>query len=136
MTRTILARGHGPGIVRTRSGASPCTRGASGVALVARNAERLAAAAASLGQAGVSAKAFPCDLAKPDAVRAAVRDVRAAFGPITAVHYNAYAGGAGDLTTAPVAELHTVFETSPSSASSPRCKRRCPTSRRRRAPSS
>ncbi len=48
MTRTILVCGHGPGIsdaVARRFG-----REGFAVALVARNAERLAAAVASLGQ--------------------------------------------------------------------------------------
>jgi short-subunit dehydrogenase len=110
MARTILVCGHGPGIsdaVARRFG-----RAGFSVALVARNAERLAAAATSIGQVGITAKAFPCDLAKPDAVRATVREVRAALGPVTVVHYNAYAGGAGDLTTAPPGELHGAFDVS------------------------
>ena len=40
------------------------------MALAARNAERLKAAAAGLGEAGLTAQAFPCGLGDPDAVRA------------------------------------------------------------------
>lgn len=110
MTRTIVVCGHGPGIsdaVARRFG-----REGFSVALVARNPERLAAAAAALGKAGVTAKAFPCDLGNPDAVRALVRDVRVALGPITVVHWNAYAGGAGDLTAARTDELRTSLDVS------------------------
>lgn len=39
-------------------------------------------------------------------------DVRAALGPISILHWNAYAGGAGDLTTAPVEELRAPLDVS------------------------
>lgn len=107
MARTIIVCGHGPGI----SDAVARKFGQEGfsVALVARNAQRLASAAAALSQAGLTAQAFPCDLSDPAAVRALVRDVRAALGPIAIVHWNAYSGGAGDLTTAPQEELASVM---------------------------
>lgn len=110
MKRTIIVCGHGPGI----SHAVAKKFGAEGfaVALVARSADKLAAAAAELVAAGVSAKAFPCDLSDLDAVRAVVRDARAALGPIHVVHYNAYAAGAGDLTTAPIDELRKTLDVS------------------------
>lgn len=108
MSRTIIVCGHGPGIsdaVAKRFG-----REGFSVALVARSADRLAAAAKALGAAGVKAQAFPCDLANPEAVQKLVRDVRAAFGPIGVLHWNAYGGGAGDLTSAPTAELRAVLD--------------------------
>lgn len=80
------------------------------VAIVARNKERLAAAEKSLKDAGIQAKAFNCDLCDVDAVRALVRDVRASLGPIGVVHWNAYVGGAGDLTTSKTEELRTVLD--------------------------
>ncbi len=106
--KTILVCGHGPGIsdaVARRFGAEGFS-----VALVARNAERLEAAAAALSKAGVGAKAFPCDLADEHAVRAMVRDVRASLGAIHTLHWNAYTGGAGDLLTADLAELRRTIE--------------------------
>lgn len=108
MARTIIVCGHGPGI----SDAVARKFGKEGfsVAIVARNGERLAAAAGALGQAGVTAKAFPCDLGNPDAVRAMVREARAALGPIAVVHWNAYTGGAGDLTTSKPEELRGVLD--------------------------
>jgi short-subunit dehydrogenase len=108
MPKTIIVCGHGPGI----SDAVARKFGSEGfaVAIVARNAERLSAAAAALRDAGVQAKAFPCDLADTDAVRALVGEVRASLGPVAVLHWNAYMGLAGDLTTASVKELRTVMD--------------------------
>jgi short-subunit dehydrogenase len=110
MAKTIIVAGYGPGIsnaVAERFGAEGFS-----VALVARNAERLAAGVAALEPKGVRAAAFPTDLADPAAVRALVGKVRAALGPVTVLHWNAYAGDAGDLLTADVAALHRVFDVS------------------------
>src|SRR4051812_13139535 len=110
MTNTIIVCGHGSGI----SDAVARKFGQEGfsVAIVARNAERLNAAAAALGQAGITAKAFPCDLGNPEAVGAMVREVRASLGPVTVVHWNAYSGGAGDFTTSRAEELRSVLDVS------------------------
>lgn len=110
MKRTILVCGHGPGIsdaVARRFG-----REGFAVAIVARNAERLKAAAEALSGAGITARAFPCDLGDPKAVRSLIPQVRASLGPITVLHWNATSGGAGDLTTAPAEELHMSFDVS------------------------
>jgi NADP-dependent 3-hydroxy acid dehydrogenase YdfG len=110
MKPTIIVCGHGPGIsdaVARRFG-----REGFAVALVARNAGRLTTAAAALTAEGITAKAFPCDLGDPSAVAALVSDVRASLGPVSVLHWNAYAGGAGDLTTAPVAELRAPLDVS------------------------
>jgi NADP-dependent 3-hydroxy acid dehydrogenase YdfG len=105
--KTILVCGHGPGI----SDAVARRFGKEGfaVALVARSAERLGKAAADLAAHGVEAKAFPCDLGDTAAVKRLVSEVKAAVGPIAIVHWNAYAGGAGDLTAAPE-ELPRVLD--------------------------
>jgi short-subunit dehydrogenase len=110
MKRTIVVCGHGPGI----SDAVARRFGKEGfaVALVARNAERVKAAAEALSGAGLTAKAFPCDLGNAEAVRTLIRDVRASLGPISVLHWNVYTGGAGDLLTAPVEELRTPFDVS------------------------
>src|SRR5829696_3756646 len=105
MKRVVIVCGHGPGIsdaVARRFG-----REGHPVAIVARNAERLSAAEKALVVAGVKAKAFPCDLGKPDAVRKLVGDVREVLGPIGVLHWNAYTSGAGDLTTANTDELRS-----------------------------
>lgn len=108
MKRTILVCGHGPGI--SDAVAHKFGREGHSVAIVARNAERLSAAEQKLTSAGVKAKAFPCDLAKPDAVRGLVREVRGALGPIGVVHWNAYVPAGGDLLTTKTDELHAVFD--------------------------
>ncbi len=107
MAKTIVVCGHGPGIsdaVARRFGKEGYT-----VALVARNAERLAAAEKTLADAQVSAKSFPCDLADPEAVRQLMANVHASLGPITVLHWNAYSGGAGDLKTASTDDLRSVL---------------------------
>ncbi len=110
MAKTILVCGHGPGI----SDAVAKKFAAEGfhVALVARSAEKLEAAAKALAEKGVTAKAFPADLGDPAAVKKLVDDVRASLGPITIVHWNAYAGLAGDLLTADAADLRKAFDVS------------------------
>lgn len=108
MARTLLVCGHGPGI----SDAVARKFGNEGfqVALVARTAERLETAAKTLRDAGITAAAFPCDLGDPAAVERLVADVRNQLGPVTVIHWNAYSGLAGDLTTADPNELRQVFD--------------------------
>jgi NAD(P)-dependent dehydrogenase (short-subunit alcohol dehydrogenase family) len=108
MKHAIIVCGHGPGI----SDAVARKFGKEGyaVAIVARNAERLSVAAARLEEAGVDAKPFPCDLSNPDAVRGLVREVRASLGPVGVIHWNAYMGQAGDLTTASTADFRAVLD--------------------------
>ncbi len=108
--KTILVCGHGPGI----SDAVAKKFGAEGfqVALVARRAEKLEEAVKALEAKGITAKAFPANLGDPSAVKALVKAVRSSLGPITVVHWNAYASGAGDLTTADLSELRSSFDVS------------------------
>jgi NAD(P)-dependent dehydrogenase (short-subunit alcohol dehydrogenase family) len=108
MTKTIVVCGHGPGIseaVARRFGAE-----GFGVALIARNRERVEEAAAALAEAKIPARGFAADLRDPSATKAAIEAARAALGPIGVVHYNAYGGGAGDLLSAPPEELRTPYE--------------------------
>lgn len=108
MTKTILVCGHGPGIsdaVARRFG-----KDGFAVALVARNGERLEAAVAALRAEGVKACALRANLGDPVAVRAMVEAARRELGPITAVHWNAYASGAGDLLTASADEMRGVLD--------------------------
>jgi NADP-dependent 3-hydroxy acid dehydrogenase YdfG len=105
---TIVVCGHGPGIsdaVARRFG-----RESFAVAIVARNSDRLSVAARALTDAGLDAKAFTCDLGRPDAVRAMIRDVQSALGPIAILHWNAYGGRAGDLTTATIDEARVGLD--------------------------
>jgi short-subunit dehydrogenase len=109
MSKTIVVVGFGPGI----AAAVADKFGAEGfsVALVARNAERLDTGVQALKAKGVDTAAFPADAGDPVAIRAAIGRVRAALGPITVIHWNAYGGAeAGDLLTVDPAAVRGVFD--------------------------
>lgn len=108
MAKTILVCGYGPGI----STAVAEKFGSEGfsVALVARNQEKLDAAAKALSQKGVKAAAFATDLSDPAQAAKLVERVRGSLGPVSVIHWNAYAGGAGDLLAAGAAEIRTVLD--------------------------
>ncbi|MEO8904915.1 MAG: SDR family NAD(P)-dependent oxidoreductase [Polyangiaceae bacterium] len=107
MAKTIVVCGHGPGI--SEAVARRFGKEGYSVALVARNAQRLAASEKSFLDAKLSAKAFPCDLGDPEAVRQLMAEVSASLGPVAVVHWNAYAGRAGDLKTASTEDLQAVL---------------------------
>ena len=109
MSKVLLVCGHGPGI-----SASMARRyGAAGyaIALVARSATRVEAAAAALRAQGIRAAAFVADMADPAAMAQVVAHVGRELGAVSVVHWNGYAATAGDLTTAPVAEVRRVLDT-------------------------
>jgi NAD(P)-dependent dehydrogenase (short-subunit alcohol dehydrogenase family) len=108
MTKAILIGGYGPGI--SHAVAKRFGREGFSVALVGRSEERLEGGVRALGDAGVVAKAFPCDLGSPDDVRALVRNVRASLGPLDVVHWNALARVASDLLVASTEETRAVFD--------------------------
>ncbi len=109
MSKTIVIVGFGTGI----STAVAEKFGAEGfsVAIVARNEAHLAAGVSALSAKGISAAAFAADASDPAAVRAALGKVRAKFGPIAVIHWNAYGGAeAGDLATTDPAAVRGVFD--------------------------
>jgi NAD(P)-dependent dehydrogenase (short-subunit alcohol dehydrogenase family) len=108
MSKTIIVGGFGPGI----SKAVAEKFGAEGfsVALVARNEERLAAGVKGLEAKGIKAAAFRTDLGDVAAVRALIPKVREKLGPVTVLHWNAYASAAPDLLTADNAAIHAVID--------------------------
>jgi NADP-dependent 3-hydroxy acid dehydrogenase YdfG len=108
MTKTIIVGGFGPGIAT--SVAEKFGSQGYAVALVARNAERLAAGVKALEAKGIKAAAFTADLGSAAAVKALVPQVREKLGPIAVLHWNAYSGAAGDVLTADVAALQNVFD--------------------------
>jgi NAD(P)-dependent dehydrogenase (short-subunit alcohol dehydrogenase family) len=109
MSKTIVVVGFGPG----NSTAVAEKFGAEGfsIALVGRNKERLASGVSALKGRGIAAASFPADATDPAALGAAIRNVRAQLGPITAIHWNAYGGTeAGDLLTADPAAVRRIFD--------------------------
>jgi NAD(P)-dependent dehydrogenase (short-subunit alcohol dehydrogenase family) len=108
MAKTIIVGGFGPGIataVAEKFGAEGFA-----VALVGRNAERLAAGVAALEAKGIKGAAFPADLSIPAAIKPLVAKVRETLGPISILHWNAYSLAAGDALSADVAALRSVFD--------------------------
>jgi len=110
MPKTIIVCGYGPGI----SGAVANKFGGEGfqVALVARSADKLEKAREALQARGVKAAAFPTDLSDPHAAKGLVKRVTDELGPVTAMHWNAYASTAGDVMIADAAALRTGFDVS------------------------
>jgi short-subunit dehydrogenase len=108
MPKTIIICGHGTGI----SDAVANKFGGEGfqVALVARSADKLEKAQGALRTRGVKAAAFPTDLSDPNAAKGLVKRVADQLGPVTAIHWNAYANTAGDVLTADATALRTAFD--------------------------
>jgi NAD(P)-dependent dehydrogenase (short-subunit alcohol dehydrogenase family) len=109
MSKTILVVGYGPGIshaVAERFGSSGFS-----VALVGRTEAKLASGVGALEAKGVKAAAFVADAGDVGSIRGAIGRARAALGPVTVLHWNAYGGReAGDLLTADPAALAAVFD--------------------------
>jgi NAD(P)-dependent dehydrogenase (short-subunit alcohol dehydrogenase family) len=110
--KTILIAGYGPGI----SAAVAEKFGAEGfqVAVVGRNAEKLAAGVKALAAKGVKAASFVADLGNPAAVRGVIAKVRAALGPISVIEWTAYSPGnvAADILTASAEDVRSLFDVS------------------------
>jgi NAD(P)-dependent dehydrogenase (short-subunit alcohol dehydrogenase family) len=108
MSKTIIVVGFGPGI--STAVAEKFSAEGFSVALVARNAERLAAGVRALQAKGVTAAAFVADAGDPAAIRGAVAKAHAELGPIAVLHWNAYGGAeAPDLLTTDPAVVGGVF---------------------------
>jgi short-subunit dehydrogenase len=108
MAKTIVVCGYGSGI--SASVAERFGKEGFSVALVGRTAERLSAGVRSLQGVGVTAAAFPADLADEGQVRSMIESVRTKLGGISVLHWNAYSTGAGDLLTAEPAAIRRAFE--------------------------
>jgi len=108
MQKTIIVCGYGPGI----SDAVANKFGGEGfqVALVARSADKLEKARTAFQTRGVNAAAFRTDLSDPNAAKGLVKRVTDQLGPVTALHWNAYANVAGDVMTADATSLRAAFD--------------------------
>ncbi len=108
MSKTIIVNGYGPGI--SSAVAERFGKEGFSVAIVARNSERLAEGVKSLTAKGIRAEAFTANLGDPSAAREVVSKARAKLGPITVVQWTAYAGVAGDVTTASSDDIRLVYD--------------------------
>jgi NAD(P)-dependent dehydrogenase (short-subunit alcohol dehydrogenase family) len=108
MAKTLIVCGYGPGI--SRSVAEKFGAEGFSIALVARNPEKLQNGVKALAAKGIKATAVTADLTNPADARAAVAKARAALGPITALHWNAYASGAGNLLEANPEDLRAALD--------------------------
>ena len=109
MPKTLVIIGFGPGVstaVAERFGAAGFS-----VALIARNAARVAAGVAALEAKGIRASGFTGDAADPASIRAAIAGARGELGPIAVLHWNAFSGGeAGDLLAVEPAAAGRLFD--------------------------
>jgi NAD(P)-dependent dehydrogenase (short-subunit alcohol dehydrogenase family) len=110
MAKTIVVVGYGVGI----SAAVARKFGAEGfaVALVARNATRLAEGVKALEAEGVKAAAFTGDVSSAEESKAVIGKVRETLGPISVLQWTAYGGGAGNLLEADTAGIHGALDVS------------------------
>jgi short-subunit dehydrogenase len=105
MKKTIVVCGYGVGI--SRAVARKFSAEGFQLALVARDAKKLAEAVKGFNDAGAVARAFPCDLSDSNALAALFASIREALGPISVLHWNAHSSLAGDLTSADLADLRS-----------------------------
>jgi short-subunit dehydrogenase len=89
VTKTCIIVGVGPGIGKAL--AQRFGREGFTIGLVARNAEKMAAIAAELGQAGISAKCQSADAGDPAKLRAALAALKDEIGTPSVLVYNAAA---------------------------------------------
>ena len=109
MPKTILIVGYGPGV--STAMADRFAAAGFAVALAARSPDRLAAGVERLKSRGVAAAGIVADAADPDSLVAAINAARAALGPITVLHWNAFSGRAvDDLISAKPMAIKDVFD--------------------------
>ncbi len=110
MSKTIVICGYGSGV--SHAVAERFGREGFDLALAARSADRLQVAEQSFAARGLRVVGFSTDLASAEETQALIAHVHAQLGPLTALHWNAYTGGAGDLTQAGVPALRAVLDIS------------------------
>jgi len=101
--KTIIVVGFGPGI--SKAVAEKFGKEGYAVALVGRTESRLQEGVEEFSGKGITAKAFKADVSGIDGAREVVARVKKESGPVHVLHWNAYNGGAGDLTKADPKEL-------------------------------
>ncbi len=110
MQKTIVVCGYGPGI--SDAVANKFSSEGFQLALVARSTDKLEKARDAFQMRDVKAAVFPTDLSDPNAAKELVKRVTDQLGPVSAIHWNAYANTAGDVMAADAAALRTAFDVS------------------------
>jgi NAD(P)-dependent dehydrogenase (short-subunit alcohol dehydrogenase family) len=108
MSKTIVICGYGSGV--SHAVAERFGKEGFDLALAARSADRLKAAEQAFAARNLRAVGFPTDLTSPEETQALIAHVRDRLGPITAIHWNAYASAAGDLTQADIASVRAQLD--------------------------
>lgn len=80
------------------------------VGLLSRSQEKLAAVVQEAAKAGVTAKAYPIDLAEIDQVKAKMQAIAADFGPIDILVNNAGMGYTKNILETPLADWQKVID--------------------------
>jgi short-subunit dehydrogenase len=107
MAKTIIVAGYGIGI--SKAVAEKFASEGFAVALVARNAEKVAQGAKDLEQKGVKALAITGDLSDPKSVAEIVAKARA-LGPIHVLQWTAFTSAAGNVLEADAAAFHAALD--------------------------
>lgn len=80
------------------------------VGLLSRSQEKLTEVAQAAAKAGVSAKAYPIDLAEIDHVKAKMQEIAADFGPIDILVNNAGMGYTKNIMDTPLSDWQKVID--------------------------
>ncbi|MFJ9031846.1 SDR family NAD(P)-dependent oxidoreductase [Streptomyces sp. NPDC102274] len=105
----LIVFGYGPGI--SHATAERFGREGYSLALVARNAERLAEGVARLKAGGIDATAYRADAADPAMIRQTVTRIRNDLGAVSAVLWTAFrSGGVTDVLSTDPGDVNRVFD--------------------------
>jgi NAD(P)-dependent dehydrogenase (short-subunit alcohol dehydrogenase family) len=105
----LIVFGYGPGV--SHATASRFGREGYTLALVGRDAGRLADGVARFRGEGIDAKAYQCDASDADRVRRTVAEIRDNLGAISAVLWTAFRNGdVGDVLATRAEDVERVFD--------------------------
>lgn len=108
MRKTIVIVGYGPGI--STAVAEKFGKQGFEVAIIGRNADKLATGVKALEAKGITAQAFQAEAGKPESIRGAIAKISKSFGPIAAIEWTAYGNDGKDFLTADSGTLQGGFD--------------------------
>lgn len=106
--RSALITGASSGIGKATANAF--AKAGIDLALVSRSQDKLESIAAAAREIGVTAKAYPLDLAKIEQVRSSIEAIAADFAPLDIIVNNAGMGYTGSLIDTPLADWQRVID--------------------------